>query len=440
MNPESKTPRFRRQTLSGGGAGARSGFSFIEVMFAVVVLGIGFIMVSAMFPVAIQQTQLNVEDLAAVRANLAAQTNFAQLKQDLTIFTSSQPNSVTTNLYYGWPMSVGTSNPVPPLTALNYPGKIYSFRDNRWTNVYTNPLWITPPASVVPVPPQFALDSNHVLAPVQGLWERIRGSLICQGEPQFAYVPMFQRGYSRGSIQAAWTANSTVNIFAFLAAARNRIPYTYTANNGTHSDAFRNGLENPAPLSVPDTLDTALSGIQSLATFEPRRVQIKIHIHGIAADPTSDPVADLVQIYAVPNSNTDPSPTDQAGSPDAAGPGGFLIISDDNPASLTAPNAFPGLLNGIVLRLGNMRSGSTTSHSYVYELQPGFDITSATSVQLFASYPTGPWKAPIDVMILGRQLRNPNLPYDGFPTDSKYNPYDGAVQDIGVQQFSLTLQ
>jgi type II secretory pathway pseudopilin PulG len=35
---------------------ARSGFSFIEVLFAVIILGIGFIMIAALFPVAIQQS------------------------------------------------------------------------------------------------------------------------------------------------------------------------------------------------------------------------------------------------------------------------------------------------------------------------------------------------------------------------------------------------
>ncbi len=34
----------------------RPGFSFIEVLFAVILLGIGFIMIAGIFPVAIQQT------------------------------------------------------------------------------------------------------------------------------------------------------------------------------------------------------------------------------------------------------------------------------------------------------------------------------------------------------------------------------------------------
>lgn len=35
----------------------RSGFSFVEILFAIFILGIGFIMIAALFPVAIQQSQ-----------------------------------------------------------------------------------------------------------------------------------------------------------------------------------------------------------------------------------------------------------------------------------------------------------------------------------------------------------------------------------------------
>ena len=36
---------------------ARRGFSFTEILFAVMILGIGFIMIAAIFPVALQQTE-----------------------------------------------------------------------------------------------------------------------------------------------------------------------------------------------------------------------------------------------------------------------------------------------------------------------------------------------------------------------------------------------
>src|SRR4051794_14613443 len=41
------------------------GFSFTEIMFAVIILGIGFIMVAAIFPVAIQQAKSTTEETSA---------------------------------------------------------------------------------------------------------------------------------------------------------------------------------------------------------------------------------------------------------------------------------------------------------------------------------------------------------------------------------------
>src|SRR3954463_6543668 len=48
---------------------ARTAFSFTEILFAVMILGIGFIMVAAMFPVALQQTENSTSDTNA--ANMA---------------------------------------------------------------------------------------------------------------------------------------------------------------------------------------------------------------------------------------------------------------------------------------------------------------------------------------------------------------------------------
>src|SRR5438045_2435175 len=61
--------RGRQCRPTGRPRAARRGFSFAEVMFAVVILGIGFIMVAAIFPVAIQQTQTtNEESMGAAAA------------------------------------------------------------------------------------------------------------------------------------------------------------------------------------------------------------------------------------------------------------------------------------------------------------------------------------------------------------------------------------
>src|SRR5258706_3402428 len=67
--PSSLVPRSRR------------GFTFTEVMFAVILLGIGFIMLAGMFPVAIQQTQTNMQESTA---STTAQSAAKYMEQTLT--------------------------------------------------------------------------------------------------------------------------------------------------------------------------------------------------------------------------------------------------------------------------------------------------------------------------------------------------------------------
>ena len=51
----------------------RRGFSFVEILFAVMILGIGFILIAGIFPVAINQTQANGDEtIAATTARSAA--------------------------------------------------------------------------------------------------------------------------------------------------------------------------------------------------------------------------------------------------------------------------------------------------------------------------------------------------------------------------------
>ena len=50
----------------------RAGFSFTEVLFAVMILGIGFIMVAAIFPVAIQQAQTSTEETTSAAVSRGA--------------------------------------------------------------------------------------------------------------------------------------------------------------------------------------------------------------------------------------------------------------------------------------------------------------------------------------------------------------------------------
>ena len=132
---------------------SRRGFSFAEVLFAVAVLGIGFIMVAAIFPVAIQQTQAALEE---------------------TIGTSVARNGVG---LVSASIRLRKDNPVGPVAYIEptsnapnaqgiYPGpRIFSFRDPRMTNA----------------------------AGRAALWNSINSDLIYINDDRYAYIPMYSR-------------------------------------------------------------------------------------------------------------------------------------------------------------------------------------------------------------------------------------------------------
>ena len=84
----------------------RRGFSFIEVLFAVMILGIGFIMIAGIFPVAISQTASSQEETlgtAAVSGAVSAMSQVPQLSTqvpaDANVMRLVDPNATTPGLW-----------------------------------------------------------------------------------------------------------------------------------------------------------------------------------------------------------------------------------------------------------------------------------------------------------------------------------------------------
>jgi len=71
----------------------QTGFNFSEVLFAVMILGIGFIMIAAIFPVALTQTKLTTEESAAATQTAGAVHYLQQYATDNNLPpTASAPN------------------------------------------------------------------------------------------------------------------------------------------------------------------------------------------------------------------------------------------------------------------------------------------------------------------------------------------------------------
>lgn len=95
----------------------RSAFSFAEVMFAVIILGVGFIMIAALFPVAIRQSKSNTDE-----------TNSAAIARGATNIVdalSTQTGLMSSATVFALPSS---KNPSPAFT--NTSVLWYAIRDN----------------------------------------------------------------------------------------------------------------------------------------------------------------------------------------------------------------------------------------------------------------------------------------------------------------------
>jgi type II secretory pathway pseudopilin PulG len=141
-------------------ASARArGFSFTEVLFAVMILGIGFIMVAAIFPVAIQQAQSSTEETTAAAVGRTAATVLEQV----------------------------ASNSTMPAT----------------NNVFVGPDYDGDGAN----PPNDTDGFSLAMA--------LRGSLVMTGDSRYAWVPLYRRG-GDPSFPATWSRVAQVIMIPVL--------------------------------------------------------------------------------------------------------------------------------------------------------------------------------------------------------------------------------
>lgn len=145
---------------------SRPGFSFTEILFAVMILGIGFIMVAAIFPVAIQQTAMTGDETVA-----------AAIAREGTDAMTSLNNSAL--------LPPTVSNP-PSITAVanqRVIGQVWSLHDDRMVN------WTT-----------FAPAAGVLQRDIT--WNAISGNLILPMDHRYAWIGMYKR-------DGTWNGNAT---------------------------------------------------------------------------------------------------------------------------------------------------------------------------------------------------------------------------------------
>jgi hypothetical protein len=197
-------------------AGATA-FSFAEVMFAVVILGIGFIMIAAIFPVAMQQSQITTDESTA-----------ASIARQATNTISALPKTYPDPLYDPGTPSVW---PDEPMSLSLFPATVKNH------SVGSTAGSVHPPAVV-------ALLSA-------ARWDAVRNDLILPSDQRYAYVPFYRR-----------ENNSTVAQLIIVGVAiRNRSVYqstldTVAPSGGISSPAIAAGVfGTPATTTVyPDSI------------------------------------------------------------------------------------------------------------------------------------------------------------------------------------------
>lgn len=134
----------------------KRGFSFIEILFAVLLLGIGFILIAAMMPVAVLQSRETVDQTVAAQVAKGAAETLTSIAEDGTIPETYDSSS-------GLSRSWGTA-------------RVFSFGD--------------------PVPWGSSTSAGEY---AKSNWQLVRGKMIYTADPRYAWTVMFSREW-RGSL------------------------------------------------------------------------------------------------------------------------------------------------------------------------------------------------------------------------------------------------
>jgi hypothetical protein len=309
---------------------ARLGFSFAEVMFAVIVLGIGFIMIAAIFPVAISQSKATNDETAAASF---ARTEVDSLQNvltdaDLPALTPIAASFGVGSHIFGQVYSLRDPQPDPS------PGTLYP-----WLNVNSpaRPGWL-------------ASDQ---------LWDKSKGTLISSSDPRFGAVVLYRRDATVASATTT-AASPYVQLYVIATQVRNR------------------SLYDPTTLGVDvSTKSTPLPTTPPMVNLQARPVKV-----AISAKTSTTTNAAGVDLIAFESGNASAQLANAAGADE----GCFVIIARDN---ITGPAAAPpgsnniGRMNGRIYRVGARRTdldNNTTifpgvTKSLVFELVPGGDFT-----------------------------------------------------------------
>jgi prepilin-type N-terminal cleavage/methylation domain-containing protein len=158
----------------------RRGFSFTEIMFAVVILGIGFIMVAAIFPVSLQQSKSTAEEIAGAGSARGAAAVFEAALSD-------GPDA----------SNRATNTNIPPTGTTQL----------KTRSTVGLPYGLTPATQ-----------------PSEQLWNILRGNLVQSDDPRYGFVYLYRRD---GDLADTTTWAPYVQVFIFPVQVRAKTTFTH---------------------------------------------------------------------------------------------------------------------------------------------------------------------------------------------------------------------
>jgi len=335
---------------------AARGFTFTEILFAVMILGIGFIMVAAMFPVAIQQTQSTSEETIAASIAREGAAYVARIATDATM----PPTFQTGGQYFPAPQP--TSLAQLSLTWVQ-PGEVWSFRDRR---MYRR-------SAVLPSSPTVQLQCAVS-------WAAINHNLILPSDSRYAWFPMYRRDW-------VWQMRAGANgVFA------------WTPVQAPYAQVIVIGVQVRNRSTYDNNIDIQPNPQQNMpaGSFEPEFATADIMPEDPAAGRPS-----LIHFLS--------------GAGGRAVPGAHVVISYDNQRENGVPVPGSGdprmppifqhqSLNGTVFRIGN--DLQQTKGQGWFELAPGQGLQKNVAA--------GNQLNRAQVLLIGRGYADPTKPAQGF--------------------------
>lgn len=408
------------------------GFSFIEVLFAILILGIGFLLIAAMLPVAIKQTQATRNDVAgrsaldgafaALKAT-AGQTEFADPSAPPdVVFSDAQPTG--TYAGHAGPTFGGGTNDTFARRNFRYDPQHLAGDYSQQRFVYLKPD---------PLDELVGEDDGN---PDNDLYGRYSasvastvGSRVSRDDPRLMWYAFVGRRFDAAG--SPYTQLSPRVSLVTVAVRREDLAFTLTAANPRVDDGAGDGDGDGTPNEVLPVLNRdngpILVEVQVTELDEPGPAPLTL----VKTEPDR---------LRFPNWGSDRSDL-------VAAPGAFVVVATHDRAPPTAPASDPDVSadhEGRVFRLARQLLDIDVAGS-VWELEPGYDLpllrNNGNTVKV-SDDTTAPFDDtyvvdrgllgtggtnPRAFLVGGRGLNNPFLRYDATT-----NPYAGPAQGVAV--------